>query len=122
MTYTSGPCIMPKTVWEGFEALLKEALGKHGVHGCSLLLSEEPTPSQLCMCQVVLWLWPSWTTVCWITLSVLQNAVIEGQETPLRLTFAKDKPTERPPPTSTIASDALQVSMAVSVKKAFLSC
>lgn len=39
----------------------------------------------------------------------LQNAVIEGQETPLRLSFARDKPTERPPPTSTIASDALQV-------------
>ena len=43
---------------------------------------------------------------------MLQNAVIEGQDTPLRLSFAKDKPTERPPPTSTIASDALQVSKA----------
>ena len=46
----------------------------------------------------------------YMTLIVLQNAVIEGQETPLRLSFAKDKPTERTPPTSTIASDALQVS------------
>lgn len=53
---------------------------------------------------------------------MLQNAVIEGQETPLRLTFAKDKPTERPPPTSTIASDALQVSMAVPFNKASLLC
>lgn len=44
-----------------------------------------------------------------VYLPVLQNAVIEGQETPLRISFAKDKPTERPPPTSTIASDALQV-------------
>ena len=39
----------------------------------------------------------------------LQNAVIESQETPLRLSFAKDKPSERPPPTSSLASDALQV-------------
>ena len=42
-------------------------------------------------------------------LSVLQNVVIEGQETALRLAFAKDKPAERPPPTSALASDALQV-------------
>ncbi len=42
-------------------------------------------------------------------LSVVQNAVIEGQETPLRLSFAKDKPADRPPPTSALASDALQV-------------
>ena len=40
---------------------------------------------------------------------LLQNAMIEGQETPLRLNFAKDKPADRPPPASTIASDALQV-------------
>jgi hypothetical protein len=42
-------------------------------------------------------------------LSVVQNVVIEGQETPLRLSFAKDKPAERPPPTSALAFDALQV-------------
>ncbi|KAL3163303.1 hypothetical protein ABBQ32_009695 [Trebouxia sp. C0010 RCD-2024] len=47
-------------------------------------------------------------------LHALQNAVIEGQETPLRLSFARDKPTERPPPTSTIASDALQAAQAMS--------
>ena len=40
---------------------------------------------------------------------VVQNVVIEGQETPLRLSFAKDKPTDRPPAASTLASDALQV-------------
>lgn len=39
----------------------------------------------------------------------MQNVVIEGQETPLRLAFAKDKPAERPPPTSALAADALQV-------------
>ena len=43
----------------------------------------------------------------------MQNVVIEGQETPLRLTFAKDKPADRPPPTSTLASDALQVLISV---------
>lgn len=51
-----------------------------------------------------------------VTLLLLQNAVIEGQDTPLRLSFAKDKPTERPPSTSTIASDALQVSEASILK------
>ena len=44
---------------------------------------------------------------------VLQNVVIEGQETPLRLSFAKDKPTDRPSAASTLASDALQVSTAI---------
>ena len=50
----------------------------------------------------------------------MQNVVIEGQETPLRLTFAKDKPAERPPPTSTLASDALQVTQ--SYAKAYACC
>lgn len=44
-----------------------------------------------------------------LMVSALQNAVIDGQETPLRLSFAKDKPSERPPPISSLASDALQV-------------
>lgn len=47
-------------------------------------------------------------------LHALQNMVIEGQETTLRLTFAKDKPAERPPPTSALASDALQAAQAMS--------